>query len=254
MNYKFKKVIVIGLGGSIFYPEDLDADFLKKFRQFLKPFFKKHRFVIVTGGGRLARIFMAGAAAAGPVSDIQKDWLGIYATRLNAQLWQTVFGKEADPEIIVGQPKNKDLKYPITLSSGWTPGWSTDYVAAALAEHFGAGIMVSAGKPAYVYPVRGRSPQGDRSHSPSAKAASNGIYSIKDETLDEKHPFAMMTWREYRRLIPKKWKPGDHSPVDPVAAQFCDQKKVDAIVVRGDDFANLGNLLNGREFKGTIIK
>lgn len=229
MSYKFKKVVVIGLGGSIFYPENLDADFLKKFRQFLKPFFKTHRFVIVTGGGRLARIFMAGAAAVGPVSDVQKDWLGIYATRLNARLWQTVFGKEADPEMIIGQPKKKDLKYPVTLSSGWTPGWSTDYVAAALAKHFGAGAMISAGKPAYVY------------------NKDNAVYS-------DAKPFEELSWSAYRRLIPKKWRPGDHSPVDPVAAEFCEKREIEAIVVRGDDFTNLGNLLKGQAFKGTIIK
>lgn len=238
MDYKFKKVVVIGLGGSIFYPDNLDADFLKKFRQFLKPFFKKHRFVIVTGGGRLARIFMAGAAAVGLVSDVQKDWLGIYATRLNARLWQTVFGKDADPEMIAGQPGKKDLRYPVTLSSGWTPGWSTDYVAAALAKYFEAGAMIAAGKPAYVYPVK------------KSAAVSDGT----GKTLDEKHPFAMMTWQEYRRLIPKKWRPGDHSPVDPVAAGFCDKAGIEAIVVRGDDFANLGNLLKSQAFKGTIIK
>ncbi|MDP1706830.1 MAG: hypothetical protein Q8L36_03350 [bacterium] len=229
MEYKFKKTIVIGLGGSIFFPGELNIVFLKNFRQFLKPFFKKHKFVIVVGGGRLARIFQTAALTAGSVSDVEKDWLGIYATRLNARLWQTVFGKDADPEMIVGRPKKKDLKYPVTLSSGWTPGWSTDYVAAALAKDFGAEAMISAGKPAYVY-------NRDNAVYPDAK------------------PFEELTWKGYRRLIPKKWRPGDHSPVDPVAAELCDKAKVDAIVVRGDDFVNLGNLLKGQAFKGTIIR
>lgn len=232
MSYKFKKVVVIGLGGSIFYPDQLNVDFLKRFRNFLRPFFKNHRFVIVAGGGQLARIFMAGAEkAAGRIGDAEKDWLGIYATRLNSRLWQAIFGKDADPEMIVDQPAGeKVLRYPVTVSSGWSPGWSTDYVAAVLADHFRAGAVIAAGKPAYIYPVR------------------------KNKTLDEKNPFAMMTWPEYQKLIPKKWQPGGHSPVDPVAARFCGDRGLATIVVRGDDFANLENLLKGREFKGTIIK
>ena len=226
MHHKFSKTIVIALGGSIMYPEAIDVSFLKKFRKFiLKRLASKSyrrsglrngsRFIIVVGGGRIARVYQEAANKVYKITDEDKDWLGIHSTRANAHLLRTIFKDVADPVIIDSRDKMKTLKYPVTIASGWRPGWSTDYISIAIAEHFGTKEAIIAGKPAHVYPVRSR-----------ARAQAR----------------------------PAKWTPGLHSPVDPVGARLAEKKGIAAIIVDGKDLKNFGQMLSGKEFKGSIIR
>ncbi len=251
MRHKFSKTIVVALGGSIVYPEQIDASFIKKFRALVLRFLKKgYKFVIVVGGGRSARLFQEAAHAVAKVTDEDKDWLGIHATRLNAQLLRTIFREVADPVVVDKRHKVKRLEHPVTIASGWQPGWSTDYISIALAEDFGVKEVVIAGKPAHVYPVRNRA----RASAPSkghGRAVSNGV---DDKDLDFENPYHELSWREYRKLIPKKWSPGLHSPVDPVGARLAEKKGIKAIIMDGRDLKNFEKMLLGKEFKGSLIR
>ena len=229
MHYNFKRVIVISLGGSIIYPDQIDIKFIKQFNSFIRKFLKRgYKFVIVTGGGKPARIFQEAAYKISKIKNEDKDWLGIHATRLNAHLLRTIFSDVADPVIFDIRHKIKSLKYPITIGSGWRPGWSTDFVSAQIAADFGIKEFINAGKPAYVF-------ERDPKKFPSAR---------KFETL---------TWHKYRKLIPQKWIPGFSSPVDPIAAKLCQKGKMSAIVINGKNLKNFENLLSGKNFQGTII-
>lgn len=229
MKYKFGKTIVIALGGSIMYPEHIDSRFIRDFKSFIERQVKQGRkFVLVVGGGKVARFYQTAAEEVGSIDNEDKDWLGIHATRMNAHLIRTVFKRIANPVVIDARGKVKKLNYAITVSSGWRPGWSTDFVAAALAEDFRVPEVVVVGKPDHVYDQ-------DPGRHPEAR------------------PFEAMSWREYRKLIPAKWIPGFHAPVDPIAAKLGEKKGIKAIVVAGKDLKNLEALLKGREFKGTII-
>jgi len=228
MFYKFGKTIIIALGGSIIYPDNIDIKFIKKFKAFIKEFLKrKIKFVLVIGGGAISRYYQKAASKIISMSNEDKDWLGIHATRLNAQLIRTIF-KEANPVIIDACRKIKKLNYPITVASGWKPGWSTDYIAVALAKDFGINEVIIAGKPDFVY---------DKD---------NNLY--KDAK-----PFYNLKWKEYRKLIPTKWIPGLHSPVDPIAAKLADEYGIKAIIINGKDLDNFKKLLLGKQFQGTII-
>ncbi len=230
MRHIFHKEVVIALGGSIVYPNEIDVEFIKKFRSLILKFLKKgYKFVIVAGGGRAARLFQEAAQAVSPVTDEDRDWLGIHATRLNAHLLRTIFREVADPVVWDERHKRKALKYPVSIASGWTPGWSTDYIAVALALDLGAREAVIAGKPDHVYDK-------DPHASKGAK------------------PFEELSWKQYRKLIPAKWKPGSHSPVDPVGARLAQEKGLQAIIVNGKDLKNFERMLKGEEFTGTIIR
>jgi len=230
MRHKFGKTIVIALGGSIMYPEVIDVSFLKKFRKFiLKQLSGGSRFIIVVGGGRIARIYQEAAHKVSRIEDEDKDWLGIHSTRANAHLLRTILKDVADPVIIDSREKIKALKYPVTIASGWKPGWSTDYISIAIAEHFKAKEAVIAGKPQHVY---------DR--DPHKYAGAKEIHEL--------------TWAKYRKLIPAKWKPGLHSPVDPVGAELAQRKGIAAIIMNGRDLKNFDKMLSGKEFKGSIIR
>lgn len=245
MRYNFKNLIVVSLGGSIMYPDQIDAAYLKKFKKFVEKYLRRgKKFVIVAGGGKISRRYQEAAAKITKVSNEDKDWLGIHATRVNAHLLRTIFREVADPVVLDSRHKMKRLIYPVTIASGWRPGWSTDFIAVALALDFGAGEAVIAGKPSHVFPIRSRG-------ALRAIAASNGT---SDKDLDKTKPFTDLTWRKYRKLIPQKWIPGFHSPVDPVAARLAEKKGIAAIVLNGKNLKNFGNLLEGKEFQGTIIQ
>ena len=197
MKYKLGRIIVVALGGSIIYRSaiskskkskrnsprfELDLKFLENFNKFLRKFLKKGtKFIVVVGGGRPAREYQQAASLLSRVSDIDKDWIGIHATRLNAQLLGSIFRDVSGPVIFDCRHKTNRLKYPITVASGWRPGWSTDYVSAALAYDFKVPEVIVAGKPAYVY-------RGDPNRNRKIKH------------------YAKLSWGEYRKLVPKKWR------------------------------------------------
>ena len=233
MKYIFGKRIVVDLGGSIIYPANapsgIDTRFLQKFKKFLEKYTRKGiKFVLVVGGGNICRVYQKAAMEIAPLDNEDKDWLGIHVTRLNAHFVRTIFRRTANPVVIDARGKIKSLDYPITVGGGWRPGWSTDYVSTALAHDFGCGEVIIAGKPSHVY---------DKN----------------PDLFKDAKPFTEMTWPEYRKLIPRKWIPGFHSPVDPVAARFADENKIKAIIMDGRDLKNFDVLLGGKEFKGTII-
>jgi len=229
MKYRFGKTIIIDLGGSIVHPDEINTTFLKNFKKFIAPFLKKGaKFVIVIGGGALARRFQNAASAVVKTTDDDKDWIGIHSTRLNAHLLRTVFRDVADPVVIDERGKIPRLKYPVTIGAGWRPGWSTDYVSLQIAADYGVPEVIVAGKPDHVYDK-------DKAKYPDAK------------------PFNELSWSDYRKIIPNKWKPGLHAPVDPVGAALADKEGMKAIIIDGRAIQNFRDLLNGKDFKGTII-
>lgn len=225
-----QKIIVIALGGSIIVPGQINIKFLKRFRKFVLEFLKKGiKFVIVAGGGAVSRSYIKAASDIKRISDEDKDWVGIHATRLNAHLLRTIFVKEACPVVLDNPFKSvESKKYSLFIAAGWRPGWSTDYIAVLLAERFKVKNLIIASNIDYVY-------EKDIAKYKNSKP-------IKD-----------ITWSKYRRLIGEKWKPGMRAPVDPVAARLAAKLKMIVVVARGTDLKNLENILEGKKFKGTTI-
>jgi len=225
-----KKNIVIGLGGSLIVPNEIQIKFLKKFKTFILRNIKKDkRFVIVAGGGFTARNYIK-AVSSFNTSDKDKDWIGIYATKINAYLIKTIFKEKAYPVIIDKDPSSikEALKYSIIVGSGWQPGWSTDYDAIMLGKRFNADQVILASKIDYVY--------------------NKDVSKYKDAV-----PIKEISWKEYRKLIKKHWNPGMKAPVDPIAAKLAAKLKMEVILTDGKDINNLENILNNKKFKGTII-
>jgi uridylate kinase len=90
-----KRVIVLSLGGSLIVPEVMDLDFLRSLREVIKKNTKKYKFVIVCGGGSVARKYIS-ALAEEHKSDYLQSLVGISVTRLNARFMSYFFG--FDPE------------------------------------------------------------------------------------------------------------------------------------------------------------
>lgn len=226
-----KRDFVIALGGSIVCPNEVNIPYLKEFYTFLLGQIKLgQRFILVVGGGGPARQYQKAASEIVTVSDEDKDWIGVHATRLNAHLLRTIFREEANPIIFEARGKISEFgDYSVVIGAGWRPGWSTDFVATQIAVDLGVAQAIILGKPEYVYDK-------DNCLHADAKAIEN------------------ITWQEYMKLIPSEWVPGIHAPVDPVAARLGQESGLEVIVAGGKDLANVKNILDGQSFRGTTIK
>lgn len=223
--------IIIALGGSVIAPNGINIPYLKRFRTFIvSRLARGERFIIVTGGGAIARHYQNAISKIIRISREDKDWIGIHSTRLNAHLLRTVFVKESYPVVLddPSKPLSKNAKKNLIIASGWRPGWSTDYIAVLLAKRFGVKRIIVAGHPDFVY--------------------------TKDHTRHkDAKPIREISWRQYQNLISKKWTPGMKVPVDPVATRLAKKTKIEAVVIRGTNFKNFKNVINGKPFTGTLI-
>lgn len=212
---------------------EVNISFLKKFKKLVLGFVNKgHSFVIVVGGGKLARVYQEEISNILKPSFEDKDWLGILTTRLNAQFVKIIFGDKAHSFIVTNPTLPIKTVKPIIISAGWKPGWSTDYIAVLLAKKFGAKEIINASNIPFVY-----------SEDPKL-AKVNGR---KPKAIPK------LFWKEYRKLIGGKWIPGLGVPIDPIAAKEAQKQGIKAIIVLGTDLKNLKNLLSGKNFRGTTI-
>ena len=223
------KTIVLSLGGSLIFPEDLDKKFLISFKKVIEKYIKKNfRFVIICGGGRLARSFQQVASEKRKLSNEELDWLGIYATKINAHILKSIFNKNAEENIISNPNKKIISKKNIMIASGWLPGWSTDYDAVLLAKNLRTKNVINMSNVDYVYDKDPRK--------------------YRDAKKIEK-----MAWKNFRKISGSKWKAGMNIPFDPVAAKEAEKSGIKVYVV-GNNLKNLENLLDRKKFKGTVIE
>ena len=229
-----KDAYVLSLGGSLVSPNGgIDNQFLKAFNTFIRKQVssKKRRFFITVGGGAVARHYIeAGQQVRGTaLSAADTDWLGIHATRLNAQLVRTVFQDIADPRVIKHYEIILKIDTPVAVAAGWKPGWSTDYCAVTLCEDYGIKQVINMTNIDQVY-------EKDPKKFPDAK------------------PLKSASWKQYRGMIGDTWVPGMHVPFDPIASRRAEQLGVTVKILNGENLDNLALALDGKPFIGTTIK
>ncbi|OGY45837.1 MAG: hypothetical protein A3J65_02880 [Candidatus Buchananbacteria bacterium RIFCSPHIGHO2_02_FULL_45_11b] len=224
------KTLVMSLGGSLIAPDNIDINFLKKFRPLILNFTKKGiRFVLICGGGNTCRNYNQAALAVNPkVKPRDLDWMGIAATRLNAELISAIFGDLAYESILDNPSRPVKTKRQIIVGAGYLPGSSSDKDAVLAAKAFGAKTVINLSNIAYIYD---KDPK-----------------KYKDAKARKK-----MTWKEFLKLVGTKWVPGAHVPFDPIASALAAKGKMKLVVMKGSDMDNLKRFLEGGEFKGTVV-
>ncbi|MBD3164852.1 UMP kinase [Candidatus Woesearchaeota archaeon] len=219
------KKFIISLGGSLIVPDEIDTDFLKKFRKIILQ--QKAQFVIIAGGGSTARKYQRAVKAVSGDKLESQDWIGISATHLNAFLLKCIFYEHAEKDIIRDPTKKFKFRKKIALAGGWKPGWSTDYDAVLMAKNIGADVVINMSNIDFVY-------DSDPNKNPDAL------------------PLKKISWHDFRKLVGDKWKPGLNMPFDPIAAKEAEKNKLKAIII-GKDHDNLEDVLEGRRFRGSTI-
>lgn len=231
-----RKIIVISLGGSLIVPKHIDWDFLRNFRKLIVSEVKKgERFAIITGGGYAAREYQQAASKVTRLTNDDRDWLGIHATRMNAHLVKTIFRDYAHPRINKNPQTKEDISNHfskgerIMVAAGWRPGWSTDYVSTILAKRLGAKTIINLSNIKYVCD--------------------------KDpKKYKDAKPIKEINWKNFRKIVGNKWDPGLNAPFDPVASKMAQDQNLEVVIVNGKDLKNLKNVLEEKKFQGTVIK
>jgi len=223
---------VISLGGSIIVPDKVDSNFLLAFRAAILEYLERKadsRLIIVCGGGAPAREYQRAYRAVVPEADADVlDWIGIAATRLNAELLRQLFRELCLEQVITDPTAVSVFPGRILMAAGWKPGFSTDNDAVLLAERFQADTLLNLSNIVKVYTA-------DPKTDPDAK------------------PLDSISWKEFQKLVGDTWKPGINVPFDPVATEKAARLKLRVIVAGGRNIDNLKKILYDEKFEGTVV-
>ena len=227
---------VLSVGGSIVVPNQPDTEFLTKFVSMVKDWLSEdasRKLILVVGGGAPARVYqnayteIAKNTGLSSASDAA-DWIGIMATRLNAQLVKAAFGDFCQNDVVYDPTAPIDFKGRVLLAAGWHPGFSTDNDAVLLAEKHDAKVVVNLSNIEKVY-------TDDPRKNPDAK------------------PIDQISWADFRKMVGDEWTPGKNCPFDPIASKKADECKMKVICASGKDIDNIRAILNDQPFTGTQI-
>ncbi|MCH5291139.1 MAG: UMP kinase [Treponema sp.] len=239
---------VLSVGGSIIAPAQPDTAFLAEFTAMVTDWLMANsetRLILVAGGGAPARVYQnayrdvvdhftdaqkqASMFADKDLTDYACDWLGIMATRLNAQLLKTVFGPLCQQDVVTDPTQVVDFTGRILIASGWKPGFSTDNDAVLLAERFKADTVVNLSNIEKVY-------------TDDPRKNSNAV------------PLDTISWAEFRKMVGNEWEPGKNCPFDPIASKRASELGLTVICAGGKNIANIRAILDGGAFVGTSIQ
>ncbi|MGN0729778.1 UMP kinase [Treponema sp.] len=238
---------ILSVGGSIIAPDKPDEEFLFSFSSMICSWLsenKDSRLIFVAGGGGPARNYQNSYKSVfAKFSDEQKkilspasdddcnyacDWIGIMATRLNAQLLKTVFGPLCKQDVITDPTEPAEFTGRILVAAGWKPGFSTDNDAVLLAERFEAKTVINLSNIEKVY-------TDDPRKNPEAK------------------PIDSISWSEFRKMVGDEWVPGKNCPFDPIASKKAQELGLSVICAGGKNIENIKSILDGKNYIGTTI-
>jgi len=225
-------VTVISLGGSIVAPNGVDEVFLKDFASLIGEFLsrdEKRRFILVVGGGGPARTWQnAYRNICTSIDNEQADWIGIMATRLNAQLVRAILGEWCTQDVVTDPTQVEPLMGRVLVASGWKPGFSSDYDAVLLAERFHADVVINLSNIEKVY-------TDDPKKNPAAR------------------PIDAISWTDFCSMVGDDWVPGKNVPFDPIASRHASKMGLKVICAAGKNLPNLRKILMDEAFIGTTI-
>jgi uridylate kinase len=228
MKSKTKKRIIISLGGSVINKGCINVDFIKNFKKLLNKY-NKNEFVIVCGGGAVARNYQKALAEFSKKSR-DLDEIGIKATEINALLLSKALKSKIVKLEDFKKLKSKNQRNfgRILVSHGNVPGHTTDFIAVSFAKSMKENLVVNISKIRFVR-------------------------SKKNNKLKR------ISWKDYLKMIPKKHYPGLKIPFDSVASRFAAKNKIKVVFTNNlKDIEKLIEIINKNQDilkfeSGTII-
>ncbi|MCS7317716.1 MAG: hypothetical protein NZZ41_05340 [Candidatus Dojkabacteria bacterium] len=246
-----KKFIVIKLGGSVVSTSEENIFEFEKalcFVNILRRYFNKYKFVVIIGGGFLARKYIRLIQENSYVHsysdnrteflDLLKHEVGVAAVNLNAIVLKSLFfPHEVEDKILRYQDfDNLDsikISKNVLISAAGHPGYSSDYNAYLIAKRVETNFVVSIKN-------------------------IDGVYT-SDPKKDKNAVFlSYLSWSKYLNIVGVKehFNPGDNYPVDPLTAKLCMRDKIKFIIMGNDNgsFIEFSKLLECKDYKASIIE
>jgi len=221
--------VVVSVGGSVLVPT-LDSPRIESYAETLREIVASgHELGVVVGGGPVAREYIGTARELG-ADEVSLDRLGIEVTRLNARLLGEALGDvaAAAPIEAVEDARAVLRRDEVPVLGGTAPGHTTDAVAAGVAEHTDADLLVYA-----------TSVEGVFEADPSEDAAAR--------KFDRLSPAELVEVVNQVELVA-----GSNAPVDLLAAKLIQRSGLRAAVLDGSDPQHVADAVAG-EHDGTDI-
>lgn len=225
------KTLVISLGGSIIVPKgEMNLKFLHNFKKTLLKNTKNTRFVIVCGGGSIARKYIS-VLEKEKKSKKELSLAGIRATRMNALFLMQLIGEKANSSLPLDMKEVKSnlKKNPIVVCGAlrYTENSTSDGTAAKL-SHYLNGEFIN------MTNVR-------------------GLYTADPKTIKNAKFIPTISWKDFEAMASKlKFKAGQHFVLDQSAATLIKKHKIRTYII-GPDLKNLEKILKRQKFVGTLI-
>lgn len=224
------KTMVISLGGSLIVPEKIDFGFLKKFRKTLRKHYRTHKFVIVCGGGSIARKYITLLRKdKAPERDL--SLAGIRVTRMNALILMELFGKEANDTLPTDMKGVKDnLQNNNVVICGalrFAQKSTSDSTSASIAHYLKSQFI----------------------NMTNVK----GLYSANPLTHKNARFIPKESWKDFeKRANAMKYRSGQHFVLDQRAATLIRKHKIKTYII-GKNASNISKILKNKKFTGTLI-
>jgi uridylate kinase len=225
-----KKVIVLSLGGSLIIPGDINLEYLKDFKKVILKNKDKYKFIIICGGGSIARKYITALRETG-VSEAFQSYAGISATRTNARFMSYFFNQDQKRGIPkkTSEVKNYIKKYDIVFCGAleYHPHQTSDSSSAQIANVFKSDFINLTDVP--------------------------GLHDKNPKEFKGAKFIPEISWTDFDKMVNKiKFKPGQHFVLDQKASGIIKKNKITTYIL-GKDMNQLDNLFNGKKFIGTKI-
>ncbi len=213
--------IVIKLSGKVFSGDD--GREIKKYASMLAELAKKVQPVVVAGGGRIARHYIAIARSFG-LDEASLDIIGIQVSRLNARMLIAAIGPKAYPAVPedLEQVTDAAASGKIVVAGGLHPGQSTNATSALIAEKVGAARFVNA-------------------------TDVNGIYDSDPRRNRKAKLFREITTRQCREILGgESSMAGGYDLMDIVALKVIERSRIPTVVLKSEPAVIKGAILKNR--------
>ncbi|MGQ9551321.1 MAG: UMP kinase [Candidatus Bathycorpusculaceae bacterium] len=221
--------IVLRVGGSII-ASPVNSDLISRYADMLKDLKAHgHEIVVVVGGGKLAREFIATAKSL-ELNEKAQDEVAISISRVFAQLLLLKLGEIGCKTVpLKTSEAMKCLKAKkVVVMGGIEPGMTTDAAAALIAEKAKADLLIKA-------------------------TDQNGVYNKDPRKHADAVKLDHLRYEDLAKVLAEnKHKAGIHQVIDPEAIKILRRKRVKVIVVNGFKPENVMAAVDGKS-AGTVI-
>ncbi|HXY82917.1 MAG TPA: UMP kinase [Candidatus Saccharimonadales bacterium] len=222
--------IVLKVGGFAFASEGESEPLIAEYVKLLQQLVKEHKFVVVTGGGAIARAYIR-LARSMRVPESLCDQLGILVSRINARIVVDGLSDHAYPEIptTVTELGRFFASGKLIAMGGLQPGHSTNAVAAIAAETIKAELFVNATNVDGVY-------TSDPSTDPHALH------------LDEVHVNKLSEILAHSEMTA-----GGYDLMDHTALRIIQRSHIPTVIIDGRNLANITKAIHGQRIGTRIL-